>query len=294
MKRLPIALLMLGVTLGCAAAATPEEDYLAARDAYIKKFTHGAQDDAAIKAHERALADLQTKLRRVIGTIDIKGFPHEGKFSLDGLIEGDEGFGMLDGLVFGADGDKQQVLVTTASLFDKWLAAHRNFWKENPLPTDMAAALERDDFYTQALGGGAAFLAYAKIPITKPAWATLAYAILDGRTQDQPPQVPDEMIITVRRADRVFIVTTNTATAAGPIAACDAAHARAAKQAEAASEADQKAQGKNPALHEKAEQLARDADRIYPDCFAKEAPRAGFFPALVRQAQALVDALPGK
>ena len=294
MKRLPIALVLLGITLGSAAAATPEEEYLAARDAYIKKFSKVTQDDSAIKAHARALDDLQAKLQRVIGPVSIKGFPHEGKISLDTLVADDQGFGALDGIVFGSDADKQQVLVTTASLFDKWLAAHRDFWKESPLPSDMGAALKREDFYTQALGGGAAYLAYAEMPIAKPAWATLAYAILDGTTQDQSPRVPDEMIITVRSADRVFIVTATTTAKPTPIAACDEAHARIAKLAEDASNADQKAQEKDPALHAKAEQLAREADRAYPDCFAKEAPRADFFPALVREAQALVDALPAK
>ncbi len=294
MKHLPIALLVLGIALGGACAATPEEDYLAARDAYIKKFTHGAQDDAATKAHTRALADLQAKLRRIIGPVSIKGFRREGRISLEGLIEDEEGFGLLDGIVFGADTDKQQVLVTTTSLFDKWLTAHRDFWKEKLLPSDMGAALKRDDFYTQALNSGAATLIYGELAITKPAWATLAYAILDGTTQDQSPPVPDEMIITVRSADRVFIVTATAATKPAPIAACEEAHARIAKQAEDASNADRKAQGKDPALHAKAEQLAQEADRVYPDCFAKEGPRTAAFPALARQAQALVDALPAK
>jgi hypothetical protein len=197
-------------------------------------------------------------------------------------------------MVFGADSDKQQVLVTTASLFDKWLTSHHDFWKEHPLPADMGAALKRDDFYTQALAGGAAILAYAEIPIAKPTWATLAYAILDGTTQDQSPRVPDEMIITVRSADRVFIVTATTKTKPTPIAACDETHARLAKQAEDANTADLKAQAKDPALHAKAEQLAREADRVYPECFAKEAPHAAFFPALVKQAQALIEILPAK
>jgi hypothetical protein len=201
---------------------------------------------------------------------------------------------MLDGLVYAGADQKTQVLVTTVSLFDKWLAAHTNFWPQSPLPSDMGAALKRDDFYTQAVNDDAAVVTYAEIPVSKPAWATLAFAVLDGRTQDAPPRVPNEMIITVRSADRVYIVTTKTAVAAGPIAACDARNARIAAQAQAASEADQRADTKDAVVHEKAVQLAQQLDRVYPECFATEAPRAAFFAALVKQAQALVDMLPRK
>jgi hypothetical protein len=137
-------------------------------------------------------------------------------------------------------------------------------------------------------------LTYAEIPVAKPAWATLAFAVLDGRTQDAVPSVPDEIIITVRRADRVFIITAKTALAAGPIAACDALQKRLAAEAQAAGEADQRADGKDAAMHEKAEQLAHKADRALPDCFADEARNATFFPALVKHVQQLVDMLPAK
>jgi hypothetical protein len=296
MKFLLIGLALLLSLAGtqAGAATSLEGGYVAARDAYIKRFAHAASGEGVLKAHERALADLQDKLRHVIGPVSLEGFSGEGAISLDSLDEDDEGFGKLDGLVFGAETDKQQVLVTTASLFDAWLRAHENFWKENPLPRDMRAALERDDFYTQAINNGAAVLTYAEIPVAKPAWATLAFAVLDGRTQDAVPSVPDEIIITVRRADRVFIITAKTALAAGPIAACDALQKRLAAEAQAAGEADQRADGKDAAMHEKAEQLAHKADRALPDCFADEARNATFFPALVKHVQQLVDMLPAK
>jgi hypothetical protein len=292
MKHALIALLALLAIP--ASAASLEDAYLAARDGYIKRFEKSPQDDATYEAHTRALADLQAKLRQVVGPTHLDGFSPDGKISLDALDSGDEDFGLLDGLVYVRADQKAQVLVTTASLFDKWLKAHERFWPETPLPTDMAEALKRDDFYTQAVTNGAAVVTYAEIPVAKPPWATLAFAVLDARTQDTSPPAPDEMIITVRRADRVFVVTTKTAVAAGPIAACDAIQARLTAEAQAAGDADQATGGKDAALHEKAEQLAHQADRAYPDCFASEARKAAFFPTLVRQAQALVDMLPGK
>jgi hypothetical protein len=296
MKVLLIAwTLVLPLVAARADAADPlEEGYFTARNAYIKHFAHSPQNGTIFKAHEAALADLQAKLRRIIGVLSLKAFSIEGKINLDALDSGDEGFGKLDGLVYISADRQTQVLVTTASLFDNWLKAHARFWPQAPLPSDMSAALKRDDFYTQAINNGAAVVTYAEIPVTQPAWATLAFAVLDGRTQDAPPHVPNEMIITVRRADRVFIVTAQTGIAAGPIAACDERQARRAIEALVASEADRRADNKNAALHAKAEELAREADRAYPECFAREARKADFFPALVKQAQGLVDMLLAK
>jgi hypothetical protein len=292
MKHALIALLILAAVP--ARAASLEDAYLAARDGYIRRFEKSPSDDATYAAHTRALADLQAKLRQVIGPTRLDGFSPDGKITLDALDSGDEDFGLLDGLVYVSTDKKTRVLVTTASLFDKWLKAHERFWPETPLPTDMAAALKRDDFYTQAVTNGSAVVTYAEIPVARPAGATLAFAVLDARTQDQSPPVPDEMIITVRRTDRVFIITANTAKAAGPIAACDKLRAQLTAEALAAGDADQQAGAKNAALHEKAEQLARKADRAYPDCFASEAAKASFFPALAKQAQALIEMLPAK
>jgi hypothetical protein len=296
MKSLLIVLALMLPLAGTQAsvAASLEEGYLAARDAYIKTFAHGANDDGTFKAHERALADLQQKLRRLIGPVNLKGFSGAGTISLDSLDDSDQGFAKLDGLVFGTEPDKPQVLVSTPRLFDAWLRAHENFWKESPLPGAMQAALKRDDFYTQAINNGAAVVIFAEIPVTKPAWATFAFAVLDGRTQSETPRVPDEMIITVRGTSHVFIVTVKTAVVAGPIAACDALHAQLTRESDAATEADQKTGSKDPALHEKAEQLAHKADWAYPDCFATQARSAAFFPALVKQVQSLVDMLPKK
>jgi hypothetical protein len=292
MKHALIALLALLAIP--ARAASLEDAYLAARDGYIKRFEKSPSDDATYAAHTRALADLEAKLRQILGPTHLDGFAPDGKITLDALDSGDEDFGLLDGLVYVSADEKTRVLVTTASLFDKWLNAHEHFWPETPLPTDMAAALQRDDFYTQAITNGAAIVTYAEIPVVKPAGATLAFAVLDARTQDSSPPVPNEMIITVRRADRVFLIAAKTAVAAGPIAACDKLKAKLSAEALAAGDADQAADAKNAALHEKAEQLARKADRAYPDCFANEAKQATFFPALVKQAQGLIDALPAR
>ena len=294
MKYMMIAATLLTLaTCQAATAATPEEGYLAARDRYVAEFKrHEPTDDAGMAAHNKALADLEGKLKRVIGPVTIKGLPGEAKIYLDTLLEGDEDFARLDGLVVAAPDDSMSVVVTTPRLFDIWLREHKDFWKDNPLPRDLRAALKRDDFYTQALSSGSAVVTYADIPVTAPAGADLAVAVLDVRTQDLIPAVPDEMIITVRRPDRVFFITTKVT--AGAIAACDQSHEQLAKQAEAAAAEYEKSGRKNKALEKKASQAEVAAEGAYPHCFATQTRGASFFPALVKQAQELIDALPAK
>jgi hypothetical protein len=294
MRLILIALLALAATPSYAVtAATPEDVYLAARDAYVAEFKrHEPTGDEGAAAHDRALADLEGKLRQIIGPVVIKGLPGDGKSFVNTLLDGDEDFARLDGLFVTNADESLTVVVTTPRLYDVWLRTHEDFWKESPLPRDLRAALKRDDFYTQALSNGSAVVTYADIPVTAPAGADLAVAVLNVHTQDAIPAVPDEMIITVRRADRMFFITTKAK--AGRIAACDKSHAQLTKQAEAAAAAYEKSGRKNEALEKKSTEAERAVEDAYPNCFATQARNASFFPALVKQAQQLIDALPAK
>jgi hypothetical protein len=292
MRLILLALLALAATPTYAVtAATPEDAYLAARDAYVAEFKrHEPTGDEGVAAHDRALADLEGKLRQIIGPVAIKGLPGDGKSFVNTLFEGDEDFARLDGLFVTNANESLTAVVTTPRLYDIWLRTHEDFWKEAPLPRDLRAALKRDDFYTQALSGGSAVVIYADIPVTAPVGADLAVAVLNTHTQDLIPAAPDEMIITVRRADRLFFITTRAK--AGRIAACDKSHAELTKQAEAAAAAFEKSGRKDAKLEEKMTQAEHAVDEAYPSCFATQARSASFFPALVKQAQQLIDALP--
>src|SRR5262249_25110564 len=112
------------------SAASPEQAYLAARDGYIKAFQHIATDGDYDK-RKGALDEVEAQLRRIVGPTTLAGFPAEGKIHLDTLTTEDEGFGLLDGLVYAIPldqtgiGDKVSVVVTTRSLFDAWLRADK-------------------------------------------------------------------------------------------------------------------------------------------------------------------------
>jgi hypothetical protein len=99
MKALVLAALLLP-PIG-AAAVSPEEAYLAARDRYIASFnaTASAKDEKAVFArHDKAVRDLEQRLKPIVGPFSAPGFPAEGKLNLVSLFPDDIGFGMLDGL----------------------------------------------------------------------------------------------------------------------------------------------------------------------------------------------------
>jgi hypothetical protein len=288
MTRLLLALILSlsALRAGAVAAASPERDYLAARDAYFKAFEHG-YDGSDVDKHQRALADLEAQLRRIVGPTTLAGFPAEGKIHLDTLSTEDEGFGLLDGLAYaiplddkGID-EKVRVVVTTRSLFETWLRAHKTkWWNQDPLPQDLQAALKTDDFYRQALSTDAAVVIYAQLPVAKPSWAKLAFAVLATRTQDLVGSAPTEMDIVVIGSERVYLVAAKTETAIGPIAACDAIRQRAKARADAV---------RSGSL---AAQLEAQGMRAFMQCYATSARDAEGFAAAVKQAQALIDMLP--
>src|SRR5262249_28388961 len=124
--RMLAAMLVLLAAVADAQAASPTQDYLAVRDAYLAQFTGSGPggDEPITAAHDRALGELATRLRGIIGPTPIKGFPAEGKVNLESLAEGDAGFGLLDGLVYAAPDGKTRIVVTTRELRDAWLAGH--------------------------------------------------------------------------------------------------------------------------------------------------------------------------
>jgi hypothetical protein len=188
----------------------------------------------------------------------------------------DEGFGLLDGLVYAIPLDEKgidkraSVVVTTKSLFEAWLRVHKTkWWNQDPLPQDLQDALRSDDFYRQALSTDAAVVTFARLPVAKPSWARTAFGILATRTQDDVGSTPAEMDIVVIGDERVYAATAKTEVAVGPIAACETIR----RQFEAHTDA---------------------ADRAYLRCFATHAHNEKSFPAAIKQAQALVDAFPPK
>ena len=265
-----LALLCLLVLAMTARAATPEQHYLDLRDRHIAKFSKAKESDELYKQHDAALKELAGVLRGLVGPVTIKGFPGDGKSNVDTLFRSDIGFGHLDGLGFVSEVDKMQAVVTTTGLLKHWLREHR----EDGMPQEIGAAFKSDRFYYQAIQD-AAFAKYAELPITRPASASAAVAVLGLRGNGGLKGAPQEIDVVAIKDDKVLFLADIDAVKTAEIPACEKVwNQMMAKRApkDAMAKEDQ----------------AMDA---YTKCFAKEAPSQGWYAAAVQKAQSQLELL---
>ncbi|HUI16007.1 MAG TPA: hypothetical protein VL048_21315 [Xanthobacteraceae bacterium] len=291
------ALITAALAVASSAAATPAEDaYIAARDAAIAKVKAatdaepanptGGDDEKVIALDNRELADLEKLMRVIVEPVAIKGLDGESAINLDTLFQHDEGFGLLDGMVYGKVDARTRVIVTTDGLFRHWLQEHKDWWDKDsaPLPQEPSAVVRDNDFYTQAVMTDAAIVRFADLPIHQPANTDFAYAMLASRTQDEVPAEADEIFIALEHGGRVFIAYTKDFRPIGPIAACNAIRRDFIKKA---AETAQK-----PGPDQDPDALSAEADVQFLRCFAAAAPQQRGFAAAVKAAQTLLDDLP--
>jgi hypothetical protein len=270
-----LALLCLLVLAAPAHAATPEQRYLELRDRYIATFSKAAENDETSRQHDAALNELAGVLRGLVGPVAIKGLPAEGKSNADTLFKGDSGFGHLDGLGFASEGDKLQAVVTTMALLKHWLREHR----EDGMPQETGAAFKSDRFYYQAIQDSA-FAKYAELPVTKPASASAAVAVLGVRGNGDLKGPPHEIDVVAIQGEKVFFLASSDAVKTTPIPACE----KVWKQMMA-----RPIDKKDPRGDMTREDNAMTA---FTACFAKEAPSQSWFAAAVKKAQSQLDLLP--
>ena len=232
-----------------------------------------------LKEHERAVAELEKQLKRVIGpsALALPGLPAEGKINNDTLTKGDQGFGLLDGLRYVSEDYKTWVVVTTEGLFKMWLREHRKWWRDNNVPQDPAKALRHNSFYTQAMSTDAAVFKYAELPIKKPAAASLAFAMLGTTAQDVGPWEPDDVTVALLQGGKLYVVRVEASAKIGPFPPCKALWDQAMKKSQEGSKA-----------------IEEEGHAAFRRCFAERAPREKGFADLVRQAQEIADKLPAK
>ena len=249
-------------------------------------------NSAVIDFDEKASAALERQLRAIVGPVAIKGLEGDGAINLDTLIEGDEDFGLLDGMIYGPVDAKTRVIVTTDGLCARWLHQHKDWWGKDStgIPMNPGAAVKVDAFYTQAVLTDAAIMRFAELPVRKPAGAAFAFAMLAARSQSDVPAKADEIFIAMAQGGRVFIGTTKEFDAVGPIASCD-------QDREAISSSKSVAAAEEPGLSDaarqkKSEALSGKADTEFLRCFAEKASQQNGFAGAVAAAQALIDRLP--
>jgi hypothetical protein len=313
------AVVCLVAMLSSAGAAppkpSPEDRYIAARDAAIEKFSPiydaGKFDDTAKQAEEAAFADLKAQMSAILDEPDRKGFG-PAKLNIETFYKGDEGFGTVDGLRFdaemgetgekaggnGADGKyvepKAHIVVTTQTMFARWLRAHKDWWDKGAsnVPQQIGSALKDESFYTQAISNGSAVVSFNTLPITRPASATFTHAFLAARTQDDIPNAADEVIVSALANGKVYIAEGSIAPKV-QVAACTTIRADYNKRAEAADD-DFRFKKIDKKASDELGDLRQQGEDAYKRCFAQRAPQQPAFAKATGQAQALLAAAMGK
>jgi hypothetical protein len=298
-----------------ATAAPPakqaEDRYVAARDAAIRKisaiYDAGNPDDGARKAEEAATAELGSQMRAIINEPARDGFG-PARLNIDTFYRSDEGFGTLDGLRFdamlGSNGDKAgqnsadgkyaepkaHIIVTTQTLFERWLRAHREWWGKNTrnVPQQIRAALKDESFYTQAISNGAAVVNFGSLPITRPAAANFAHAMLAGRTQSELPDAADKVFVSALASGKVYVAY-GSIDPKVEIPACIAIRTSDINKADRAQEDLQSGKIDRKA-YDRLGDLRQKAEQAYQRCFTERAPKQASFTAAIRQAETLLSA----
>lgn len=294
MKLILAALL---TTLSLAAhAASPEETYLAARDGYIAKFNPSKEpspvSDAMAKEEERARADLTRQLRTIIGPLTVMGYAGDGEYAIDSLFKGDIGFGTLDGLSFSAPKDANLV-VTTRGLFERWVRDHKDWWGPSVanVPPDPIAALKTEAFYTQAISADAAVARFAELPVSKPANAEVAYAMLVMRRQDIGPGSPDEILVGVLSGARLYVVSVPASAEIKLMPACEKIWDEALAKSNKLLESNSAPGNKDEKLFDEQNRMQDQGDAAMRQCYAERVTGDAAFARLTKQAQDIVDQL---
>jgi hypothetical protein len=326
--RVPIVLLF--AVLGCAgpaSAASPEQDYIAARDGYMAKFKPYIDHTpkGVLKDEERARQDLARRLRRALGPPGVKGFSAAGLLNQPTLLPGGDDSDAIDGLVFKSDDGATQLLVTTSALVASWLRQHREMLVDNALEygskdpikralfekpslsrdakieawlarhqevaQDVAGMITSELFYSQMFDFGSAAVKYAEIAVSTPPQASSVYAVLVGRQQDIGPYPPQELIVTVAQDSRVYVLSAKPEVAIEMIPACDAIWQAAVAKRNESYERKLASKAGDDALDDEIENAG---DKAFHRCFAEKAKAAEFYPALQRQAQGPADRIEAK
>jgi hypothetical protein len=285
------ALVSEAATLPVRAQQRDEAHYLASRDSAIKSLVartgRGERYPKYIPAHDSALVSLGRLLRLVIGPVHVKAFSRSGRINLHNLFPEDEGFGMLDALVFRGDDQKSVLWVTTRTLVQAWVAQ-----QDSAIPRDLEAAYRRPEFYTAAIEAGAAVYGYASIALADAQRLGVVHAFMIRVGQDDSPLPPDELLVIVARGRMVYIVRAPVRATIPPPHRCTEIRDSLQRQAERSRQQYVGSQRDDTAALRRAEHNGDAAELAYRECYSERAHRNPAFANVVAQVHSIVAGLP--
>jgi len=283
-----------------ARAATPEDDYLAARDKAISRIKGmekaKASDEKIGAEHEKLRAGLEKRLREILGDVSLKEFLGPGKINLDSLSDQDVGYGMLDGLVYSGGGEEApRLVVTTRLLLDKWLAARsREKRVDFKVAANLETALGQDNFFTFAIGDDSAFARNANLELTAPMGVELVRAALGGWGQDIGPNPDLTLIVTLIKGDKVFIGSERPKTAIAKIVACEAIWTQTIEKVDRLRADYEAAKPKDQKTFDADSKAQEQGDKDFHACWKERASKEPFYPALLKETQEFADRIAGR
>lgn len=194
----------------------------------------------------------------------------------------------------GADGNyvepKAHIIVTTQTLFERWLRGHKDWWDKGAknVPQQIGAALKDESFYTQAVSSGSAVVNFNSLPIAKPDGASFVYGMLAGRTQSEIPDAADNVFVSAIANGKVYIAY-GAIEPAVQAPDCIAIRAGYNKKAEQADD-DLRSQKISKKAYDKLGDLRQKGEDEYKRCFTRSAPKQASFAEATRQAERLLSA----
>jgi hypothetical protein len=288
-SRFGLTALFLLISCPVSQATPVEDSYIAARDRYIAKFKKYDEDakfsqlnerfakgDPAAKAeadrisqeHERALADLKGLLRRIVAPPPIEGLSKAVTNNLFELSRDSLGFGMVDGLVFRNDKTNTKIFATTERLLVSWLNENKD------TPQDLPSALNSESLQTSLFFADASTSEFVDIPVVMPKRAKVAMALAIRRTQDPiGERAPEAIVVSVVQPPRVFVLSAPVKVNA-EIPICNKIWRELEHHRAGADSIDK---------------TEDEALKAFHRCYTGRTKSQSFFPALIKQAQALAN-----
>jgi hypothetical protein len=273
------AVLTIALIPGACAEGTgsTEARYVTARDSAIQSLVtqqRSAVPESTLVARvDSALASLEERLRAIIGPVTIQGIADRGRINVRNLLPGYVDGGELDGLQYRGSDSSTVVIVSTRRLFDLWLDGLARSFPGSQ--RDLASIARSGSIYTRAISADAAVQPYAEIVIPDSSRKGLIAALLVFRAQDIGAFTPDEIVATVVRGGRVYVMIAPAAVKIAPAARCLAIRDSLLRQHAPIDGGDQ-------------------ADIGYRRCYGEHASGHQNYSRLVAQVEQLVAALPPK
>jgi hypothetical protein len=217
------------------------------------------------------------------------------------------GFGAIDGIRY-ESADSVTVVVTTRTLLDAWL--HDPVAGDTALPRDPVKALTRTELYENGIPEDAAVSRYADIPVDLATPSGVVSAMLVLRAQDFGVYAPNEVIASVVRGNRVYLIEAPTRAVIEPMSSCVPIWKGANGKVDSVNQAERptvdsltRALKSNPtdtaALSASirsqgriTDQIENHADTLFRQCYAEHVTADPRFAVLTAQIDSIVRRLP--